>query len=135
MPAQPHGWADTPALADLAHDGLEGEEGPDVVAAGDPEALKRLLPLLYDELRKLAAAKMAVERPGQTLDATALALEPAAAQLVREGTESLLARARSRLAAFGPKAQQDQDIAKVLALPQLGLELDFRLSQPLTNFL
>jgi RNA polymerase sigma factor (TIGR02999 family) len=39
---------------------------------GDPSAAEQLLPLVYDELRKLAAAKVAQERPGQTLQATAL---------------------------------------------------------------
>jgi RNA polymerase sigma factor (TIGR02999 family) len=39
---------------------------------GDPQAAEKLLPLVYDELRKLAAAKMAQEKPGQTLQATAL---------------------------------------------------------------
>ena len=37
---------------------------------GDPQAAEELLPLVYDELRKLAAAKMAQEKPGQTLQAT-----------------------------------------------------------------
>ena len=46
-------------------------------AAGDDEAgvAEKLLPLVYDELRKLAAAKMAHEKPGQTLSATALVHE------------------------------------------------------------
>lgn len=39
---------------------------------GDPHASEKLLPLMYDELRKLAASKMAKEQPGQTLQATAL---------------------------------------------------------------
>jgi RNA polymerase sigma factor (TIGR02999 family) len=39
---------------------------------GDPEAAEQLLPLVYDELRRLAAAKLANENPGQTLQATAL---------------------------------------------------------------
>lgn len=39
---------------------------------GDPKAADELLPLVYDELRKLAAAKMAAENPGHTLQATAL---------------------------------------------------------------
>src|SRR5262249_4085753 len=39
---------------------------------GDPQAAEQLLPLVYDELRKLAAQKLAQEKPGQTLDATAL---------------------------------------------------------------
>jgi RNA polymerase sigma factor (TIGR02999 family) len=42
---------------------------------GDPGAAAELLPLVYDELRKLAAAKMAHEKPGQTLQATALVHE------------------------------------------------------------
>jgi len=44
----------------------------DAAAAGDPKAAAELLPLVYDELRKLAAARMAEEKPGQTLQATAL---------------------------------------------------------------
>src|SRR5262245_2720256 len=42
---------------------------------GDPNAAEQLMPLVYDELRKLAAAKMAAERPDHTLDATALVHE------------------------------------------------------------
>jgi len=42
---------------------------------GDPVAAERLLPLVYDELRKLAALKLAQEKPGQTLQATALVHE------------------------------------------------------------
>jgi RNA polymerase sigma factor (TIGR02999 family) len=42
---------------------------------GDPHAAAQLLPLVYDELRKLAAQKMAQEKPGQTLEATALVHE------------------------------------------------------------
>ena len=42
---------------------------------GDPQAADQLLPLVYDELRKLAAQKLAQEKPGQTLDATALVHE------------------------------------------------------------
>jgi RNA polymerase sigma factor (TIGR02999 family) len=47
----------------------------DGIAAGNPQAAKRLLPLVYDELRRLASAKLVAERPGQTLDATALVHE------------------------------------------------------------
>ena len=43
------------------------------IEQGDPSAAEQLLPLVYDELRKLAAAKLANEKPGQTLQATALA--------------------------------------------------------------
>src|SRR5208282_1607307 len=42
------------------------------IAQGDPHAAEQLLPLVYDELRKLAATKMAQEASGQTLQATAL---------------------------------------------------------------
>jgi RNA polymerase sigma factor (TIGR02999 family) len=42
---------------------------------GDPQAAEQLLPLVYDELRKLAAERMAREKPGQTLQATALVHE------------------------------------------------------------
>jgi RNA polymerase sigma factor (sigma-70 family) len=45
------------------------------IDAGDPAAAEQLLPLVYDELRKLAAAKLAHEKPGQTLQATALVHE------------------------------------------------------------
>src|SRR4029450_8114047 len=45
------------------------------VEAGDPNATAQLLPLVYDELRRLAAARMAHEEPGQTLQATALVPE------------------------------------------------------------
>jgi hypothetical protein len=47
----------------------------DAAAAGDRRAATDLLPLVYDELRKLAAARMAAEAPGHTLDATALVHE------------------------------------------------------------
>jgi RNA polymerase sigma factor (TIGR02999 family) len=45
------------------------------IESGDPHAADQLLPLVYDELRKLAAQKLAHEKPGQTLDATALVHE------------------------------------------------------------
>jgi RNA polymerase sigma factor (TIGR02999 family) len=45
------------------------------IEQGDPQSAKKLLPLVYEELRKLAAAKMAQENSGQTLQATALVHE------------------------------------------------------------
>ena len=45
------------------------------IKSGDPTALDKLLPLVYEELKKLAAAHMAAEKPGQTLQATALVHE------------------------------------------------------------
>jgi RNA polymerase sigma factor (TIGR02999 family) len=54
------------------------------IEEGDPNVSDRLLPLVYEELRKLAAARMAQEKPGQTLQATALVHE---AWLRLTGTE------------------------------------------------
>src|SRR5439155_12958939 len=51
---------------------------PRILAAidqGDPRAAEQLLPLVYEELRRLAAQKLAQEKPGQTLEATALVHE------------------------------------------------------------
>jgi RNA polymerase sigma factor (TIGR02999 family) len=45
------------------------------IEQGDPQAASQLLPLVYDELRQLAAQKLAQEKPGQTLQATALVHE------------------------------------------------------------
>jgi RNA polymerase sigma factor (TIGR02999 family) len=45
------------------------------IEQGEPQAAGRLLPLVYDELRRLAAHRLAQEKPGQTLDATALVHE------------------------------------------------------------
>ena len=45
------------------------------IESGDEQAAEQLLPLVYDELRKLAAQKLAREKPGQTLQATALVHE------------------------------------------------------------
>ena len=61
----------------------------DAIHAGDPKAGERLLPLVYDELRKLAAVKMAQEKPGQTLQATALVHE-AWLKLARGGEIALV---------------------------------------------
>ena len=47
----------------------------DAAATGDPRAAAELLPLVYDELRKLAAVRLADEKPGQTLQPTALVHE------------------------------------------------------------
>ena len=45
------------------------------IEQGDPSAAEQLLPLVYDELRKLAAVQLADEKPGQTLQPTALVHE------------------------------------------------------------
>lgn len=59
--------------------------------AGDPTAADRLLPLVYKELRRLAATRMAQEKPGQTLQATALVHE-AWLKIAGDGTESFANR-------------------------------------------
>src|SRR5262249_10939377 len=56
------------------------------IEQGDPHAAAQLLPLVYDELRQLAAQKLAQEKPGQTLQATALVHE-AYLRLVGAGPE------------------------------------------------
>src|SRR6187431_1126125 len=71
------------------------------IEQGDPQAAEKLLPLVYDELRKLAAAKLAQERPGQTLQATALVHE-AYLRLV-DGNKSLYWNSRGHF--FGAAAE------------------------------
>jgi RNA polymerase sigma factor (TIGR02999 family) len=56
------------------------------IEGGDPQAAEQLLPLVYDELRRLAAQRLAQEKPGQTLSATALVHE-AYLRLVGPGDE------------------------------------------------
>jgi RNA polymerase sigma factor (TIGR02999 family) len=58
----------------------------DAIAQGDPQAAPQLLPLVYDELRRLAAQRLAQESPGQTLQSTALVHE-AYLRLVGKGDE------------------------------------------------
>lgn len=60
----------------------------DAAHKGDRQAAAELLPLVYDELRKLAAAKMAVEAPGHTLNATSLVHEAYMRLLASPGRES-----------------------------------------------
>lgn len=98
------------------------------IDGGDPSAASQLLPLVYDELRQLAAAKLAQEKPGQTLQATALVHEAymrlvdpeespfnsrrhffaAAAEAMRR---ILVDRAREKLAAKRGGGFRRQDIA------------------------
>ena len=68
----------------------------DAAAAGDATAAERLLPLVYDELRRLAAQKLAHERPGQTLQPTALVHE-AYLRLVGRNDEDRVERPRALL--------------------------------------
>ena len=61
--------------SDRERDEGRGDVHPEGGREGDPRAAERLLPLIYDELRALASRKLAHERPGQTLQATALVHE------------------------------------------------------------
>src|SRR5436190_2167026 len=58
------------------------------IDAGDPHAAAQMLPLVYDELRKLAAGHVANEAPGHTLDATALVHEAYLRLVASPGRES-----------------------------------------------
>ena len=57
------------------------------IEAGNPQAAAKLLPLVYDELRKLAAQKLTHEKPGQTLDATGLVHEAYLRLIANDGPE------------------------------------------------
>ncbi len=69
------------------------------IESGDANAAARLLPLVYDELRKLAALKLKNEKPGQTLDATALFHE-AYLRLVGDGARPTLKQSRKSTTRF-----------------------------------
>src|SRR5438270_4987986 len=58
------------------------------IEQGDPQAAEQLLPLVYDELRQLAAQRLAQEKPGQTLQATALVHEAYLRLVASPGRES-----------------------------------------------
>src|ERR1700732_4355505 len=79
------------------------------IEAGDPQAAQQLLPLVYDELRRLATAQMAREKPGQTLDATALVHEAylrlAGAQQFDNRRHFFAARARGVFSVQDPPPQ------------------------------
>ena len=70
---------------------------------GDPTAAEQLLPLVYDELRRLAAQKLSHEKPGQTLQATALVHE---AYIRLVGSEGRSWESRAHF--FGAAAEQNQ---------------------------
>jgi len=72
---------------------------------GDPAAAERLLPLVYDELRKLAAARLAHEKPGQTLQATALVHE-AYLRLVDAGSREQTWNSRGHFFAAAAEAMR-----------------------------
>jgi hypothetical protein len=67
------------------------------IEQGDPHAAEQLLPLVYDELRKLAAEKLAHEKPGQTLQATALAHEASVRPVDADKTQHWNSRGSSTI--------------------------------------
>jgi RNA polymerase sigma factor (TIGR02999 family) len=112
------------------------------IEQGDPQAASQLLPLVYEELRRLAARKLAHEKPGLTLDATALVHE-AYLRLVGTGASPnwdsrrhffaaaaeamrriLVERARRkrRLKHGGQRTREDLDVAEPVA-PEAGGDL------------
>lgn len=122
------------------------------IEQGDPSAGEQLLPLVYDELRKLAADRMGEEKPGQTLQATALVHEAylrlvgakkaqhwnsrghffaAAAEAMRRILVEQ-ARKRARLKRGGDRQRLDLD-ALQLSVPEVADEL-LALDEALTEF-
>ncbi len=65
------------------------------IADGEPSAAGQLLPLVYDELRRLAAARLSHEQPGQTLQGTALVHEAYLRLVGGEKEQPLVRRAAS----------------------------------------
>ena len=76
------------------------------IEQGDPTAAEQLLPLVYKELRKLAAARLAHEKPGQTLQATALVHE-AYLRLVDVGKRSAVGQSGPFLLGSGGGDEAD----------------------------
>ena len=112
------------------------------IEQGDPHAAERLLPLVYEELRKLAAQRLAQEKPGQTLQATALVHEAylrlvdvdqaqpwnsrgdffaAAAEAMRRILVERARHRQSRKAGGGRRRQELPDIELADAGPRLDL--------------
>jgi RNA polymerase sigma factor (TIGR02999 family) len=110
------------------------------IEQGEPKAAEELLPLVYEELRKLAAARMAQEKPGQTLQATALVHEAylrlvdteqirhwnsrghffaAAAEAMRRIlVENARRKKREKHAGEWNRVDQRGDLLRVISLPQ-----------------
>jgi len=84
------------------------------IEQGNPQAAEQLLPLVYDELRKLAAAKLAHEKPGQTLSATALVHE-AYLRLVANHERSEVGGQKSGEGSLTPDSRSPTPDARPLA--------------------
>jgi RNA polymerase sigma factor (TIGR02999 family) len=138
-----------PAPASLPAQPADPESAPGDVTQilsqindGDPSAAEQLLPLVYEELRRLAAAKMAQEKPGHTLQATALVHEAyirlvdvekaqhwnsrghffaAAAEAMRRMLVDQARKKRSRRRGAGMRRHAVQDVEIVAPEPSLDL--------------
>ena len=82
--------------------------------AGDCQAANQLLPLVYDELRKIAAARLASEKPGQTLQATALVHEAYLRLLYTPEAQEIIANAKAEAEriAVETKAKMEDFVAR-----------------------
>src|SRR5438105_11467575 len=96
-----HGSGNTPGRPSASVAMMDVTRILSAIEQGDPQAAEQLLPLVYDEPRKLAAQKLAQEKPGQTLQGTALVHE-AYLRLVGAGQEQ---RWDSRGHFFGAAAE------------------------------
>src|SRR5271155_3214905 len=88
------------------------------IEQGDTHAADQLFPLVYDALRALAAAKLANERPGQTLQATALVHE-AYLKLVESKAQQWNSRGHFFAAAAEATHQLEQDISHIFGFRSL----------------
>lgn len=96
------------------------------IEQGDPSAAEQLLPLVYDELRKLATARLAQEKPGQTLQATALVHEAYIRLLGPNQADSQLWNGRGHFFAAAAEAMRRilVEIARRKQGPRAGGKLD-----------
>jgi RNA polymerase sigma factor (TIGR02999 family) len=99
------------------------------IEQGDPHAAEQLLPLVYDELRRLATQKLAQEKPGQTLQATALVheaylrlIEPESARNWNGRTHFFRAAAEAMRRILVDRARQKQSQKRGGAWKQIHLE-------------
>jgi DNA-directed RNA polymerase specialized sigma24 family protein len=87
------------------------------IDSGDPQAAAQLLPLVYDELRKLAAVRLAQEQPGQTLQATALVHEAYLRLVGPAGPAGLAAGTDGEKSEVGSQKSADSDLTSDLRSP------------------
>ena len=89
------------------------------IESGDPSAAEQLLPLVYNELRKLAAARLACENPGQTLQATALVHEAYVRLVDSEKAQKWNSRGHFFAAAAASKPKSERTSGTVFRLLEI----------------